>query len=72
MEKRAILNFLLQNPRVSDKKLDFTMRKPFDVVLELASHPTGLALVDDFLTIDWLAEYPAPEFTLKQIQELIL
>lgn len=42
MEKRAILNFLLQNPTVSGKKLDFTMRKPFDVVLELASRPSGL------------------------------
>lgn len=41
-EKRAILNFLLQNPRVSDKKLVFTMAKPFDAILELANCPTGL------------------------------
>ena len=41
-EKRAILNFLLQNPKVSDKKLVFTMAKPFDAVLELANCPTGL------------------------------
>jgi hypothetical protein len=36
-EKRAILNFILQNPTVSAKKLTFTLRKPLDVVLELAS-----------------------------------
>ncbi len=41
-EKRAILNFLLQNPTVEDKKLVFTLRKPFNTVLELASCPTGL------------------------------
>ena len=41
-EKRAILNFILQNPTVNGKKLVFTMRKPFDVVLELAACPIGL------------------------------
>jgi site-specific DNA recombinase len=41
-EKRQILNFLLQNPVVNGKKLEFTMRKPFDAVLELAQHPTRL------------------------------
>ena len=41
-EKRAILNFLRQNPRVSDKKLVFTMAKPFDAILELAKCSTGL------------------------------
>lgn len=39
MEKRAILGFILQNPKVSGKKLEFTMRKPFDTVLELATCP---------------------------------
>jgi len=42
MEKRAILGFILQNPMVSGKKLEFTMRKPFNTVLELATCPTGL------------------------------
>jgi len=42
MEKRAILGFILQNPTVSGKKLEFTMRKPFNTVLELAACPTGL------------------------------
>ena len=48
-EKRAILNFLLQNPRVSDKKLVFTMAKPFDAILELANCPTGLREQDSNL-----------------------
>ena len=42
VEKRAILNFLLQNPTVDGRKLEFTLRKPFDTVLALAHHPVGL------------------------------
>ena len=30
-----------------------------------------LNITDDFRTIDWTKEYPAPEFTIKQIQELL-
>jgi len=41
-EKRAILNFILQNPTVNVKKLTFTLRKPLNVVLELADCPTLL------------------------------
>jgi hypothetical protein len=52
-EKRATLNFLLQNPRVSDKKLVFTMAKPFGAILELAKCPTGLRQLDGFGTINW-------------------
>lgn len=39
LEKRAILNYLLQNPTVSGKNLHYTLRKPFDTLLELADHP---------------------------------
>jgi hypothetical protein len=42
-EKRAIINFVLSNLTVSDRKLSFSTRKPFDVILDLAQHPTGLA-----------------------------
>jgi len=42
MEKRAFLNYLLQNPTVNGKKLDFTLRKPFNLIHELALCPTGL------------------------------
>ena len=52
-EKRAILNFLLQNPTVSGKKLAFSLQKPFDTVLELADCTTGLPLLDKFRTTDW-------------------
>ncbi len=41
-EKRAFLNYLLQNPTVNGKKLEFTMRSPFNLVLELASSPNWL------------------------------
>ena len=41
-EKMAFLNYLLQNPTVSGKKLDFTLRKPYNTILEVATCPTGL------------------------------
>lgn len=52
-EKRQILNFVLQNPKASGKKLTFTLKKPFDTVLELANCPTGLPTLDKFRTMDW-------------------
>lgn len=41
-EKRAILHYLLQNPTVNEKTLGFTLRSPFNYVLELASSPNWL------------------------------
>ncbi len=41
-EKRTILGYLLQNPTVNEKTLEFTLRKPFDTVLAFAHHPTEL------------------------------
>ena len=38
-EKRQILNYLLQNPVVKDKKLYFTMKKPFDMLLNIPRVP---------------------------------
>jgi hypothetical protein len=52
-EKRAILNYLLQNPVVSSKNLEFTLRKPFDTLLEVATCPIGLRILEDIRTLDW-------------------
>lgn len=49
-EKRALLNCLLQNSVVKGKKLEFTMRKPFDTLLSIANQPIGLRVVDDVRT----------------------
>ncbi len=48
-EKRAIINFILSNLTVSDRKLTFSMRKPFDAILDLAHHPNGLRRQDSNL-----------------------
>lgn len=34
-EKRQLLNYLLQNPYIKDKKLYFTMKKPFNMLLNI-------------------------------------
>ena len=41
-EKRALLNYLLQNYVVEGKKPMFTMRSPFDSILSVATQPIGL------------------------------
>jgi len=46
-EKRAFLNFLLQNPTVNGKKLYFSIASPFNLVLELADSPDLLRTWED-------------------------
>lgn len=41
-EKRAILNYLLQNCTANGKKLEFSLRSPFNHILEFANQPTWL------------------------------
>jgi hypothetical protein len=70
-EKRAFLNYLLQNPSVNGKKLYFSIASPFNLVQELANSPNWLALADDFRTINWAEEYPFPTLALKDIELLL-
>ena len=41
-EKRQLLNYLLQNCELNGKKLEFTLRKPFDAIVNYAKCPTVL------------------------------
>ena len=41
-EKRQMLNFIFQNFQLSGKKLDYTLREPFDSVAKYANCPTLL------------------------------
>jgi hypothetical protein len=50
MQKRAFLNFLLQNPTVNAKKLEFSIVSPFNLVLELSDSPNLLRGLDDVRT----------------------
>lgn len=38
-EKRQLLNYLLQNPVMKSKKLYFTTKKPFDMLLNIPRVP---------------------------------
>lgn len=69
-EKRGLIKFLLQNPFVSEKKLVFELRKPFDMVLQLARCPTVLAWWHSFRTFDWAKALPVPEVTIKHVNYL--
>ncbi len=41
-EKRALLNYLLQNSVAEGKKLTFELRSPFNTILALSNQPIGL------------------------------
>ncbi len=49
-EKRQLLNLLLQNCRLSGKKLVFDVRSPFNTILGMAHQPLGLPLPNDVRT----------------------
>lgn len=76
IEKRAILNYLLQNPTVSPKNIEFTLKKPFNLILELSSSPTWLDMVRDIGTFwktnkehIWLPNIKQGFFGIKQPTE---
>lgn len=70
-EKRALLNFLLQNSVVDGKTPAFSLRSPFDTILSLANQPTGLAWQSAFRTFDWGGAVGDPDLVLRQITELL-
>ena len=49
IQKRAFLNYLLQNPTVNKKKLYFSIASPFNLVLELSDSPDLLPRQDSNL-----------------------
>ena len=53
--KRAFLNYILQNPVVEGKILSFELKKPFDLVLNLADAQTKTTAIAGSRPI-WLRE----------------
>jgi len=49
-EKRALLNFLLQNPVLSGRKLLFKLRSPFDIIAQYSKTQNWLPWQDDVRT----------------------
>ena len=66
-EKRALLNFLLQNPVLEEKNLVFTLKTPFDSILECSKTQDWLPLWDTFRTLDWISI----ETELKEIPSFV-
>jgi len=54
MEKRQLLNFLLQNSTLSGSKLAFELKEPFNLIVETRHQPIGLPLLDRFRTLNWV------------------
>ena len=53
LKQRAILNYLLQNCVANGKKLEFSLRSPYNHILTFTKLPTGLPLLDVFRTLNW-------------------
>ena len=53
LEKRALLNLLLQNSVVNGKNLEFTLRSPFNAIYNIALQSIGRGALDTFRTLDW-------------------
>ncbi len=52
-EKRAFLNYLLQNCQLEGKNLTFSMHYPFDRILATSNQLIGLPLLSELRTVDW-------------------
>ena len=60
-KKRTFLNYILQNPTVTGKVLTFQLKKPFDLVLNLANTQTKTAANSDGCPV-WLRDQGFPRF----------
>lgn len=67
-EKRAFLNYLLQNPKVAGKKLVFELKKPFDLVLNLADEQRKTTTISDS-RLSWLRGLDSNQDS--QVQSLV-
>jgi hypothetical protein len=52
-EKRQFVKFLLQNPTIDNKKLEYSLRKLFDTLLEMSGQPIRLRELNKFRTVNW-------------------
>ena len=52
-EKNELLKLVLSNTTLSAKKLDFTIRKPFDTIMKVEGSSVLLPQLDAFRTINW-------------------
>lgn len=50
-EKRQLLEFVLQNPEVKGKNLEFTIRKPFDLMAKVKGSPILLRAARELRTV---------------------
>jgi len=53
IEKRALLNLLLQNSVVNGKNLEFSLRSPFNTIYDIATQSTGRGGLYAFRTLNW-------------------
>jgi len=49
-QKRKLINFLLSNLKLRGKKLEYTLNKPFDVLVNIDSRSDWLSIAEEVRT----------------------
>jgi site-specific DNA recombinase len=52
-EKNELLKLVLSNATLNGKNLVFTIRKPFDTIVNVKGFPVGLPQLDELRTLNW-------------------
>jgi hypothetical protein len=70
-QKRQLIAFVLSNLRLKGKKLEFSLRSPFDLMVNRANYTSWLPFLDTYRT---MCLVPTPEFrgVLEEIREMRL
>jgi hypothetical protein len=68
-EKRQLIAFVFSNLRMKGKKLEFSLRSPFDLMVNRRDYSGWLPFLDTYRT---MCRVPAPAFRqiLEDIREL--
>lgn len=70
-EKGGIQDKLGQNLILKDKKLEFSFKKPYDVLLLPQYHQSMLALLNTFRTYEWTIPYQPLDYSFNYMQQIL-
>lgn len=70
-EKRNLILDLGQNLILKDKKLEFSFKKPYDVLLLPKYSQSMLALLNTFRTYEWTKPYQPLDYSFKYMQQIL-
>lgn len=70
-QKRQLLSLILQNCQLAGKKLEFSLKTPFDAIYNCSKSADWRGLADAFRTINWKEALGYPELIIPQMKQLL-